>query len=226
MNILGIETSSPVCSVGIADERGRSFERSMIDAHIHSEKLLTLIAEVLRQAEIGLKDLDAVAVSIGPGSFTGLRIGLSSAKGLCYSLGRKLIVVPTFDSVARTARDRFKDPKRITIAVDAKQGEFYIGSSDGERETESGMMMVRTKRLEEVDWSALAAAPALWITDRPKVIQRFGVPSELIQEYAPFCRGDVIARMGLQKYSRSEFADLPLAEPMYLKEFVVKSATI
>ena len=75
MAILGIETSTAVCSVGMIEENGAMQERALIESHIHSEKLLTLIDAVCRGS---LKMLQGVAVSIGPGSFTGLRIGLST----------------------------------------------------------------------------------------------------------------------------------------------------
>lgn len=99
MNLLGIETSTAACGVAVVSDGGMNVERSIVEAHIHSEKLLTLVRTVLGEAKIGLNEIDAVAVSIGPGSFTGLRIGLSSAKGLCYALEKPLLTVPTFDAI-------------------------------------------------------------------------------------------------------------------------------
>jgi tRNA threonylcarbamoyladenosine biosynthesis protein TsaB len=223
--ILGIETSSIVCSVGIADDDGKTVERQIIDPHIHSEKLLTLIGQVLERSETELRDVDAVAVSMGPGSFTGLRIGLSSAKGLCFSAQRRLIAVPTFDAIARLACDDPSKPERIHIMVDAKQGEFYYGSSRIVAGEPLNPLVVRIVRPENLDWRAAAETSALWISDREDVLSTCGVPLDRIRTFVSFCRGDIVARLGLEKYRRGEFTNLPQAEPLYLKEFVVRTIT-
>jgi tRNA threonylcarbamoyladenosine biosynthesis protein TsaB len=100
MTVLGIETSTAVCSVGLANDSGSCTEQSLVESHIHSEKLLTLVRGVCEDQKFALSQLDSVAISIGPGSFTGLRIGLSTAKGICYSLGIPLIAVPAFEAIA------------------------------------------------------------------------------------------------------------------------------
>ncbi len=224
MNILGIETSCSVCSVGLVNDRGEAIERNIIDPHIHSEKLLTLIEEVLEQAEVDLRRLDAVAVSIGPGSFTGLRIGLSTAKGLCYSLDCTLVAVSTFDAVTQVVRESKSHYEKIIIAVDAKQGEFYLGSLDWGLDDHSSTMKVHTQRLEDLRWSELSDGSAIWITDRPEVIQSYDIPLEFICAYSSFCKGDTVARLAMRKYERNEIADIASIEPMYLKDFVVKTA--
>jgi tRNA threonylcarbamoyladenosine biosynthesis protein TsaB len=224
VNILGIETSSAVCSVGLVNEQGWSVERNIIDPHIHSEKLLTLVEELLQTAGFKPGNLDAVAVSIGPGSFTGLRIGLSSAKGMCYALNKKLIPVSTFDAMVWAVQESGTAFTTINIAIDAKQGEFYCGSINRIDHQDLAMMNVRTRRLEELPWPTLLSNSSLWITDRPEVIRTYGVPPELVLDHAQFCRGDVVARFGIGKYAKNEFADLASIVPLYLKEFVVRTA--
>jgi tRNA threonylcarbamoyladenosine biosynthesis protein TsaB len=226
VNLLGIETSCSVCSVGFVNDGGLSFERNMIDPHIHSEKLLTLVEGVLRQAEMDLSSLDGIAVSIGPGSFTGLRIGLSTAKGLCFSLDRKLIAVSTFDAVAKVALESETNPETIVIAVDAKQGEFYFGSYASKKNDALSTMKVHTKRLEDLRWSEFSGDSTIWITDRPDVVRTHGIPLDNIYQYSTFCRGDAVARLAVEKYDKNEFADIASVEPMYLKDFIVKNATI
>ena len=117
MNVLAIETSTARCGVALTLDRRTVVERSIIEAHIHSEKLLTLVKDVLTEARIGMDKLDGVAVSIGPGSFTGLRIGLSSAKGLCVALDKPLATVPTFDAIASNARALDPGGSDIVIAT-------------------------------------------------------------------------------------------------------------
>lgn len=224
MNILGIETSSSVCSVGFVNGRGWSVERSLEDPHIHSEKLLTLMKNVLREAEADLESVDAIAISIGPGSFTGLRIGLSTAKGLCFSLGLRLIDIPTFDAVAQAALESDSRAAKVCVAVDAKQGEFYFGSTERRDDGTPSAMKVRTQRLEDIVLPEYAGDGSLWITDRLEVIRDRGIPSELVRPYNAFCKGDVVARLASGKYEKRDFADLAAVEPMYLKDFVVKKA--
>ncbi len=225
MNILGLETSSIVCSVGLTNERGFTVERSLIDPHIHSEKLLTLIGDVLRRAELTVQNLDAVAVSVGPGSFTGLRIGLSTAKGLCVSLEKPLIAIPTFESIASMAWEDNQQYGRINIALDAKQGEFYIGSQ--ERKDKGGSIRASIGVLgpDEIRAMEPANGSSAWITDRTDILVNAGVLPTKVYDYILFCGGRTVATLGLARFRRNELADLASVEPMYLKDFIVKQAT-
>ncbi len=224
MNILGLETSSIVCSVGLTNDRGFAFERSLIDPHIHSEKLLTLVGDVLKRAELTLQNIDAVAVSIGPGSFTGLRIGLSTAKGLCYALGKPLVAVPTFDSVARLAWEDNAAYASITIALDAKQGEFYIAGQERRDKSAPVRAAIGILGADEIRKRETIGGPSAWITDRTDVLVNSGLSPARVFDYILFCGGKTVAMIGLEKYRRQEFADVASVEPMYLKEFIVKQA--
>ena len=118
--ILALETATPQSGVALVDERGlRAVRRSRIRSH--SELLLGLIDECLAEAGATVADLAAVACGGGPGSFTGLRIGLATAKGLAFALGRPLLVVPSLQALAR--RD---PPGALAVAcLDAFKGEVY-----------------------------------------------------------------------------------------------------
>ena len=120
MIVLGIETSTEVCAVGLANDDGAYAERALVESHIHSEKLLTLITEILEQQHTQLSELDAISVSIGPGSFTGLRIGLSTAKGLCFALGKPLVIVPTLEAMAMAVRSRNQARRRAAAVSTAR----------------------------------------------------------------------------------------------------------
>lgn len=99
--ILNIETSGRDCSVAIGREGTSIAERVAEKDHAHAERLTLLIEEVAGRANVALRDLDAVAVSGGPGSYTGLRIGVSTAKGLCYALEKPLIALNTLQVMAQ-----------------------------------------------------------------------------------------------------------------------------
>lgn len=102
--ILSIETATKLCSVALArDGQVLALRELESGQHIHAEKVNDFIEEVMNEAGLELKELDAVAVGIGPGSYTGLRIGLSAAKGLCYALERPLIGIGTLHTLAQAA---------------------------------------------------------------------------------------------------------------------------
>jgi len=231
MTILGIETSTAVCSVGLArqssksiggqaNEFGSQSERSLIESHIHSEKLLTLIQELCDEQKIKLSQLDGVAVSIGPGSFTGLRIGLSTAKGLCFALEKPLIAVPTFMSIARSVTILHPECARIVVCIDAKQREYYIGVYEQNNGTVHEVTAVQIGSFS----SALAAASTktMIITDHTNEVKTESDNSIIVENVLSYCRGDVVARIAIEKWNAGERNVWEQLEPMYLKDFVVR----
>ena len=98
--ILCIETSTAVCSVALVDNGNVIALKESLDGQNHAEKITIFIDELMKEAGVAYKDLDAVAVSMGPGSYTGLRIGVSTAKGFCYALDKPLIAIDTLAAMA------------------------------------------------------------------------------------------------------------------------------
>jgi tRNA threonylcarbamoyladenosine biosynthesis protein TsaB len=134
--ILSLETATTVCSVALSREGNVLFTRESAGKNSHSEMLTTLISEVMQAAGLPLQALDAVAVSRGPGSYTGLRIGVATAKGLCYALGKPLLGVPTLQAMAFGMRERLrsqpglgrtdeKKPLLFCPMIDARRMEVY-----------------------------------------------------------------------------------------------------
>ncbi len=223
MTILGIETSTAVCSVGLADEFGLQSERSLIESHIHSEKLLTLIQELCNEQKMKLSQLDGVAISIGPGSFTGLRIGLSTAKGLCFALEKPLIAVPTFLSIAKSAALSHPECARIIVCIDAKQREYYIGVYEQDNGDIREMQSVQTVSLS----SALTAISlkTLIVTDRTDEVKtKFG-DSIIVEDVFSYCRGNIVARIAVERWKDGKRKLWEQLEPIYLKDFVVRTQT-
>lgn len=215
MAILGIETSTAVCSVGIVNDDGGTKERSLIESHIHSEKLLTLIDEVCGGS---FKSLQGVAVSIGPGSFTGLRIGLSTAKGLCCGLGIPLAAVPTFQAIARCAA-RKKGLHSLVICLDAKQGEFYAASwreEAGGKEQECAVQILAMPDVVRMIYDA-----DLLVTDCADAVQKADASLQG-EDVHQFCSGAMVAELGRDMLESGRGADSASCEPLYLKDFIVR----
>lgn len=226
MMILGIETSTAVCSVGLLGDENQTMERSLVESRIHSEKLQTLIQEVLKEAGAGVGDIDAVAISIGPGSFTGLRIGLSTAKGLCFSIEKPLLSVSSFEAIATAAARSYPSYERFFIALDAKQSDFYTGSfrnDSGLVETETDVA-VRPSRI--IGQELPDDGKTLVLTDTPLLVAEVLKGAFRCEHIHDFCRGEVVASLGRRKYKQKEFSDLSSTEPMYLKDFVVKTEAL
>jgi len=221
MTILGIETSTAVCSVGLANEFGLQSERSLIESHIHSEKLLTLIQELCDEQKMKLSQLDGVAISIGPGSFTGLRIGLSTAKGLCFALEKPLIAVPTFASLAKSVTMSHPECARIVVCIDAKQREYYIGAYEQNNGTVREVLAVQIGNLSGV-FDAVSLKTVI-VTDHIDEIKMESGDSIIVEDVFSYCRGDIIARMAIESWNMKEGNVWGQLEPMYLKDFVVQA---
>lgn len=221
MIALGLETSSGHCSVGIADESGVRAAKALGTSSAHAEQLPSLIRATLREANLAMSDLGAVAVSAGPGSFTGLRIGVSAAKGLCSSLRVPLVMVPTFEAVAVSAGAIHAKAGKILVALDAKKGDFYRGIFErrGERMTQLGNLELRNAG--SLRNGIGAAGDLVVVTDAAEVRSVFrDVP--VVEEADAHFRGELIAMLGVRKALDGETAGLDEAEPLYLKDFIPK----
>ena len=121
--ILCLETATTNCSVALSENGSViAFREDTSKQYSHAERLHVFINEVLEETEYGLSDLDAIAVSKGPGSYTGLRIGVSAAKGLCFSLDVPLLAIPTLAILASQVAD---DVDFIVPMIDARRMEVY-----------------------------------------------------------------------------------------------------
>ena len=223
MTILGLETSTAVCSVGLVRENMPDVELSLQESHIHSEKLLTLIQDVLHAGETTLQQIDAIGVSIGPGSFTGLRIGLSTAKGLSYALEKPLIAVPTFEAMAEAARQNHRSMASIVVIMDAKKDEWYTCKFRVVSEAVQASGHVEIRNLTEAI-AAVDESPAIILTDSCEAIRRHLKANAVVEDVHPFCRGNVVAQLGYRRLIKNELSDVAALEPMYLKDFIVRSA--
>ncbi|MEK6651142.1 MAG: tRNA (adenosine(37)-N6)-threonylcarbamoyltransferase complex dimerization subunit type 1 TsaB [Bacteroidota bacterium] len=213
MTVLGIETSTSVCSVGLVSGE-RTFHRALREDRIHSEKLLTLVDEVLREAGRPVEELDGVAVARGPGSFTGLRIGVSAAKGLVMAGRAALIGVPTMDAAVRGARAAGLFPDGGVVLMDARQGDWYVGVYDGSGAAVHTAVEPHAAALARCEGRAV-------MTDRPESVRSL---ASVVLDLHDHVRGDVVAVVGHERLRLGQQDDVATFEPVYLKEFVIRSA--
>lgn len=133
--ILLLETATPVCSVVLCEGDKILAQRDSSDAQAHSAKLAVFINEIVAESGKKMQDIEAVCVSSGPGSYTGLRIGVSAAKGLCYALERPLLSVPTLKSMAAQYYMEHPDYNGwVCPMVDARRMECYAAIFNKELE--------------------------------------------------------------------------------------------
>ena len=123
INILAIETATSSCSVALS-VGDLMFERSEIGNNIHSQKLLSMIEAILSESQINVSDLNAVAVGQGPGSFTGLRIGIGVAQGIAYGVNCKMLGISSLAALAQQALDK----GYVIAGIDARMNEVYWGA--------------------------------------------------------------------------------------------------
>lgn len=222
MYILCLETSTTMCSVCLADGDRVLAIRETNDGYSHAENLHVFVAEVLKEAHVDWRQVDAVAVSKGPGSYTGLRIGVSAAKGFCYSLQIPLIAVDTLQAMAYGVA-KTSEAMLLCPMLDARRMEVYCALYDKDL---NAVQPVQALVLDE---------SSIRVFDQGKSICFFGdgMPKakELLQKLpgAVFLNNVVpssrnLAALAGIKWQQKAFENTALFEPFYLKEFFSRKA--
>jgi tRNA threonylcarbamoyladenosine biosynthesis protein TsaB len=207
--------------IGQAKESGILVERSIVESHIHSEKLLTLIKEVCESQNIALSELDGIAVSIGPGSFTGLRIGLSTAKGLCYSLTKPIVAIPTFEAIASSVFALRPYFAKVIVSIDAKQGESYRSIYEL---SNGNIREIKPIQIQNISEAVVTDyEKTIIVTDHADLAKKVYEDSVHVEEVFAYCRGDVVANLAIKKLQSGETDALEDLEPSYLKDFIIRS---
>lgn len=125
LNILCIDSSTEACSVAVLTANNQLHEQFMLAPREHTQKILPTVNEVIKKAQLVLTDIDMIAYGQGPGSFTGVRIGISIAQGLAFGLDKKMVGVSTLQAMAQEAFDT-KQSESVYAAIDARMGEVYF----------------------------------------------------------------------------------------------------
>lgn len=222
MKILHIETSSKNCSVAVSDgEELLCLCEEVSENYKQSESLHTFIEWALEGAEIALKDLDAISLGKGPGSYTGLRIGAASAKGFSYGLKIPLIAINSLETMISAHVNQ--DYDYIIPLVDARRMEVYTAIFDGK----SGEMLTETevKILEENSFQELADRKIIFVGDGAKkfkdLISSLDTNKLIAANFdeSIFPSAQNLIKKARQKFINKEFEDVAYFEPYYLKNF-------
>ena len=226
--ILAIETGTDICSVALVRDGELVALRESDEERNHAKKIAVFVDELLRECGVAPDELDAVAVSKGPGSYTGLRIGVSFAKGLCYGQHIPLVAVGSLDSLVEVAREDFEagivdvdnwSEATLCARIDGRRMEVYTQLFNSECEAQSD---VEAKIIDEQSFSAER-------NGKPFVIFGSGAKkcAEVLEgatfiEVVPSARG--MARLAEKAFAEGKTEDVAYFEPFYLKDFVVNSA--
>lgn len=213
MNLLAIEcTESPLTVASAKDER------IVVKRYEHwqksGEQIVSLINEALQALNVKPSDLNAVALSSGPGSFTALRIGIATAKGLCFAHDLPLVMIPTFEVLARATFPKTKAQTLFTVAY-SKADEFYVGVT-----SRSAAMEYHYLSLSQLN-DKLQSMESVAVVGRN--LSRWASlfeASEVID--ADFFTAESLLAIAKEKRLHGEVSDLTTASPLYLKNFEVK----
>ena len=225
--ILHIETATSVCSVALS-KNGEllSIQDSSI-RNAHSTILTTYIEDVLRNSGLGISQIDAVAVSKGPGSYTGLRIGVASAKGLCYSLDRPLISVSTFramgEGILQLAVGSWQLEKRrnllICPMIDARRMEVFCAVFDSEGKE---IRNTQAEIIEEHSFSGFLKENRIVFagdgSEKCKTVLEKNKNALFLDDFRASAK--YMISIAEQKYADTQFENLAYFEPYYLKDFI------
>jgi tRNA threonylcarbamoyladenosine biosynthesis protein TsaB len=216
--ILSIETALETCGVALGKDGKLLSTREKTGENVHATRLTVLIDEIIKEAGITMRDLGAVSISQGPGSYTGLRIGSSAAKGICYALDIPLIAVDTLQIIAKTALSSGAHALLCPM-IDARRIEVYYAVYDNNleqvRETEPAIMTedFLSDLLHENE-------VAFFGNGMPKCRELLSrnLNANFIDSIKP-SPAEQLA-LAFEKYNQKEFEDIIRFEPFYLKNFV------
>jgi tRNA threonylcarbamoyladenosine biosynthesis protein TsaB len=232
-NLLAIETATDVCSVALMHGGRVGVELTLTRPRAHAENLVVLIQDALRYGRLETAAVDAVAVSMGPGSYTGLRIGVSAAKGLAAAVDARLIGVPSLEALAASAAEAAAPGDAICAAFNARRDEVYAAAYRVDQPGTLTPLAETTalKTSEVAGWLLPSKAAQLWLVGdgAPRIASALPQPDAMqIRLLDPStCRPAAgwVARLAHLRWAGGQFEDVAAFEPFYLKEFVARKSS-
>lgn len=224
-NLLNIETATPLCSVVLSHDGNCIALRETLEEKSHASRLTVFIEEVLRETGMSFREIDAVAVGKGPGSYTGLRIGVSTAKGLCFGSNLPLLAVGTLEVLFRQAlieiqANHLEVDRNALLCpmIDARRMEVFtcLFTPDGLEEEPASAKIIDT-----ATFSGALDEREVWFfgSGMEKCHEILGHPNaRFLTGIHPHAAALAIAAE--ERYQRQQFEDLAYFEPFYLKDFM------
>ncbi|HKI79370.1 MAG TPA: tRNA (adenosine(37)-N6)-threonylcarbamoyltransferase complex dimerization subunit type 1 TsaB [Ignavibacteriaceae bacterium] len=210
--ILTIETSDTLCNVGIYFSEDKYFESILNERHSHSERLVSSVDYILKISDTELKKIDSIVVSSGPGSFTGLRIGLTAAKGLAYGANLPIILVPTFEALALQISAYLKDGAEFIIANKVNSDEIYYAKFQVK---ENKFIFVEelqiVKKSDFLNVDGLQVFGNAFKNSKNNLFRNLSSPSSVY-----------LAKWSKLFGEKLKTYDFDYLEPNYLKDFIIK----
>ncbi len=227
--LLHLETATTVCSVALSKDGKLLATRESNEARSHAESITVFIEEVVSEAQLSLNDIDAVAVSKGPGSYTGLRIGVSTAKGLCYSLEKPLIAINTLQAMGYHLC-KSVIIENIILSLEKQQGLLICPMIDARRmEVYSGFYDLNNNTIRETSADIIDENSYSSILEKYKVVFCGDGAAKckpvfekhpnaiFLDDINPSAR--YMPELAEAAYIKKEFVDVAYFEPFYLKDF-------
>lgn len=227
--ILQIETATTCCSIALAKDGVVLAIKEADERGIHAKMITLFINDVITASNSQYSDIDAVAVSSGPGSYTGLRIGISTAKGLCFALDKPLIAVETLESMVYAVMDHpallFNENALLCPMIDARRMEVYtaVYSNFGERIKCTSAEIVTADSFRNL----LENQRMLFFGDgAEKCMEILGKDPNAIFSTGFFNSASSLTKRAFEKFKNKEFEDMAHFEPYYLKDFITGNKAI
>lgn len=217
-NLLLIESSNEICSVALSQEKSIIQEKYIDKPNSHSVYLAPFVNEVLNNATMSINELDGVVISDGPGSYTGLRIGSSLAKGICLGADIPLMAVSTLKGLAKKALNDYPSVDQAIALVDARRSDAYIGVYNQQLKPiiKEQFITINSELKIEKSNAVVVGSGAM------KFINELDVKKELKHSESVLYAKDLLDEAML-KWTKRDFVDLTSYEPNYIKSvFVTK----
>lgn len=213
--ILNLETATKNCSVSLSKDGQTIASKEIAEqGYSHAEKLHVFIDEIISEANLSMNDLSAIAVSQGPGSYTGLRIGVSAAKGFCYALQIPLIAIDTLTSIASQVN---VEDGLIVPMIDARRMEVYSAVFNSNNE------MIREVRAEVLTEESFSneTEKIYFVGDCNEKAKTVLTKSNFIfLDEIVFPSANDMSAISYLKFQNKDFVDVAYFEPYYLKDFM------
>ena len=216
--ILSIDTATAVCSVALTQNGRRLDDIKVKEERSHANLLTLTIQDILKGNNVGFRELSAIAISQGPGSYTGLRIGVSTAKGLSYTLSIPLIGVSTLKAMALEIKESADSEEYFVPMIDARRMEVYTAVYDFEL---NEILPIQAKILDEESFNeTLSSHKALFGGDgsgKFKGLKSADYNAKFLDDLSPSAWA--VGLLAFEKFKENSFEDVAYFEPYYLKEY-------